>query len=84
MIPHSSEDEPESLTIIRSNDSAELKKFKEAARARQDNINERINEFDLIDMRWRYHHTDHHRGFEALVVMVQYDMETTRPLFTIY
>jgi hypothetical protein len=43
--------EPDSLTIIRSNDSATLKKFKEAAQARQENIYERIKEFSLINMR---------------------------------
>jgi hypothetical protein len=76
--------EPETLTVVRHNDSADMKRFKEAARARHENVNGRLKEFGILDKRWRFHRDKHTLVFKALVVMTQYDMETTRPLFDVY
>jgi hypothetical protein len=76
--------EPDTLTVIRQSDLAEVKKFKEAARARHENVNGRLKEFGILDKRWAYHRDKHTLVFRALVVMTQYDIETTRPLFDIY
>jgi NADPH:quinone reductase-like Zn-dependent oxidoreductase len=58
---------------IRGHDSSEVKKFKEAARARQENVNGRMKEFALMDKRWIYHRDKHLVVFQAVVVLVQYD-----------
>jgi hypothetical protein len=76
--------EPDTLTVIRQSDLAEVKKFKEAARARHENVNGRLKEFGILDKHWAYHRDKHALVFRALVVMTQYDIETTRPLFDIY
>jgi hypothetical protein len=76
--------EPETITVIHTNNSAELKKFKEAARARQENVNGRLKEFTILEKRWPYHRDKHTIVFKTLVVMTQYDMETIRPLFDLY
>jgi hypothetical protein len=76
--------EPDTLTVIRAGDSRETKKFKEAARARQETVNGRLKEFDIIDKRWPFDWKKHEIVFKALIVMLQYDLETTRPLFDIY
>jgi hypothetical protein len=71
--------EPDTLTVIRQSDLAEVKKFKEAACARHENVNGRLKEFGILDKRWAYHCDKHALVFRALVVMAQYDIETTRP-----
>jgi hypothetical protein len=76
--------EPDTLTMIRPGDSTAVKQFKEAARARQENVNGRIKEFAIIDKHWVYDWQKHEIVFKALVVMIQYDLETTRPLFSVY
>jgi hypothetical protein len=76
--------ETDTITVIRPGDSTELKKFKEAARARQENVNGRLKEFAILEKRWPYHRDKHAMVFKALVVMTQYDIETTRPLFDLY
>ena len=43
-----------------------------------------MKEFALTDKCWIYHRNKHVVVFQAAVVLVQYDMETTCPLFDIY
>jgi hypothetical protein len=76
--------EPATISIIRSNEAPDVKKFKEAARARQENVNGRLKEFAILEKRWHFHRDKHPVVFRAVVVMTQYNMETTRPLFSVY
>jgi len=62
-------------------DTAEVKAFKKRARARQETFNGRIKVFNVLDTRFRHGIRKHKAVFEAICVIVQFDMETGRPLF---
>jgi hypothetical protein len=51
--------ETDNITVIRPGDSTGMKKFKEAARARQENVNGRLKEFAILENRWPYHRDKH-------------------------
>ena len=73
----------EKVSIIQENDSEEVRQFKERARARQENINERLKRFDILDNRFRYDSKKHRVVFTAGLVLVQYDIENGRPLLSV-
>jgi len=73
----------EKVSIIQENDSEEVRQFKERARARQENINERLKRFDILDNRFRYDAKKHRVVFTAGLVLVQYDIENGRPLLSV-
>jgi len=64
-------------------DSDEVKAFKRRARARHETFNGRIKVFNVLDTRFRHGIEKHKAVFEAVCVIVQYDMETGRPLFSV-
>jgi hypothetical protein len=64
-------------------DSAEVKTFKKRARARHETFNGRIKSFNALDNRFRNGIQKHKAVFEAICVIVQYDMENGRPLFQV-
>lgn len=64
-------------------DSNFVKNFKERVRARHETFNKRIKEFKILDERFRHGVEKHKIAFEAICVIVQYDMENGRPLFDV-
>ena len=61
-------------SVIQENDSPEVLDFKNRARARQENIYERMKRFAIIGTRFRY------SVDKACLVLVQYDIDNGRPL----
>ena len=64
-------------------DSDEVKLFKQRVRARQESVNARIKEFRILSERFRSNHKMHHIVFEAVCVIVQFSMESGRPLMDV-
>ena len=64
-----------------SNDPGELKKFKRRARARHESFNGRIKNFQCLAERFRHGVNKHVIAFEAVCVIVQYQLENGSPLF---
>jgi len=62
-------------------DTPEVKAFKKRVRARHETFNGRIKAFNVLDTRFRHGPRKHKAVFEAICVIVQFDMETGRPLF---
>lgn len=62
-------------------DTAMVKKFKKRVRARHESFNSRIKEFKTITERFRHDINKHKAVFEAVCILVQYDIETGRTLF---
>ena len=64
-------------------DSDEVKVFKQRVRARQESINARIKEYRILSERFRSSHKTHGVVFEAVCVIVQFSMESGRPLMEV-
>jgi len=64
-------------------DTPEVKSFKKRVRARHETFNGRIKSFNILKERFRHEVGQHKAVFEACCVIVQYDMETGRPLFRV-
>jgi hypothetical protein len=68
-------------------DSAQVKRFKKRAKARQETLNARCKIFSVLAERFR--HTGDQRmerhgiTFTAVVVIVQYEIEGASPLFDV-
>jgi len=72
-------------------DTDEVREFKKRVRARHESFNSRIKSFKVLDSRFRNRGgcriglegvlETHKAAFEAVCVIVQYDMENGRPLF---
>jgi len=70
--------------IIRNeHDLPAVKAFKKRVRARHETFNGRIKNFNILEARFRNEVGKHKAVFEACCVIVQYDMETGRPLFRV-
>ena len=68
------------VSIRNPRDTPQVKEFKNRALARHENFNGRIKNFAILAERFR-HPLDLHRAvFEAICVLVQYDMENGHPL----
>jgi hypothetical protein len=70
--------------IRRSNslDSKAVSIFKARAKARQETLNGRLKFFKILSQRFRQHTDSKHKtAFEAVVVIVQLQMENGSPLF---
>jgi len=63
--------------------TAEVRGFKRHVRARHETFNGRIKSFKILDTKFRHGVEKHQACFEACCVIVQYDMETGRPLFQV-
>jgi len=66
-----------------SHDTAEVRRFKSRARARQETFNARIKFFGCLAQRFRHGINRHQQCFEAVCVIVQYQMENGCPVFDI-
>jgi hypothetical protein len=75
-------------------DSEKAKHFKKRSQARHETFNARIKSFKILSTRFRHRHTAHGKEgvtchdnhgavFEAVCVILQYDMESGHPLFAI-
>jgi hypothetical protein len=64
-------------------DSLETSNFKKRARARHETFNKRIKNFKIIAGPFRHSLDRHSVAFEAVCVLVQYDIENGHPLFEI-
>ena len=64
-------------------DGEDLKLFKRRARARHENLNRRLKEYRILSERFRHDLGKHKMVFEAVCVVVQYDIENERPLFQV-
>lgn len=64
-------------------DTPEVKKFKRRARARHENFNGRLKTFKALGSTFRHGHDKHKAIFEAVCVIVQYELENGRPLFDV-
>lgn len=75
--------EPNALSTPNLQDPPELRKFKSRARARQESFNARIKVFQCLDQRFRHRIKKHKICFEAVCVIVQYQLENGSPLFDV-
>ena len=74
------------LSIRNTQDSQEVKDFKRRVRARHENLNARLKAFEILDSSFRARKDrckKHKAAFEAVCVLVQYDMEHDHPLFDV-
>lgn len=75
--------EPGTLACPSSHDTPEVRKFKGRARARQETFNARIKTFACLDKKFRHGLSKQKITFEAVCVIVQYQMENGSPLFQV-
>ncbi|KAL7573669.1 hypothetical protein ACA910_008356 [Epithemia clementina (nom. ined.)] len=64
-------------------DSDELRRCKSRARARHETLNERIKNFKILLETYRHNVEKHKAAFEAVCVMVQYQLNNGAPLFDV-
>jgi hypothetical protein len=64
-------------------DAEPLKKVKRRARARQETLNARLKSYNILNERFRHGLKWHKAAFEAVCVIVQYEMENGHPLFDV-
>ena len=64
-------------------DDVALKLFKRRARARQESFNQRIKIFQCLSTRFKHTLGKHKIVFEAVCVIVQYQIESDNPLFDV-
>jgi DDE superfamily endonuclease len=74
---------PDKITTPTGDESNNVKIFKGRARARHETINKRIKSFGIIRQQFRSDIGYHRMAFEAVCVLVQYDIESDHPLFEI-
>lgn len=72
------------VSIRNEFDSKEVKQFKKCVRAHHESFNGRISSFRALSSRFGHGIEKHKAVFEACCVIVQYDMETGRPLMKSY
>jgi hypothetical protein len=75
--------EPSTISTPNSHDSPELHLFKSHARARHETFNGRIKNFKCLSEQFRHGIKKHHICFEAVCVIVQYQLENGSPLFDV-
>jgi DDE superfamily endonuclease len=64
-------------------DTDAVKLFKKRARARHETINSRVKNFAILEQRFRHAINKHHVVFEAVAVIIQYEMDNGYKLFDI-
>jgi DDE superfamily endonuclease len=74
--------EPEKLTCPNLHDSLQVASFKARARARHETFNKRIKDYQITRQEFRHSHGKHKIAFEAVCVLVQYDVDIN-PLFEV-
>jgi hypothetical protein len=75
--------EPGMISTPNSHDPPEVRKFKGRARARQETFNARIKTFACLEKRFHHGLSKQKITFEAVCVIVQYQMENGSPLFQV-
>jgi hypothetical protein len=75
--------EPNVVSTPSSRDPRELRRFKSRARARHESFNGRIKNFKCLSERFRHGVHKHQICFEAVCVIVQYQLENGSPLFDV-
>jgi hypothetical protein len=75
--------EPGIISTPSSHDTPEVRKFKGRARARQETFNARIKTFACLEKRYRHGLEKQKITFEAVCIIIQYQMENGSPLFQI-
>jgi DDE superfamily endonuclease len=73
--------EPAQISTPNAHDPVELRRFKSRARARHESFNGRLKTFKSLENRFRHGLDKHKIVFEAVCVIVQYQMENGSPLF---
>lgn len=74
---------PDVLRTKNPNDDPELAKFKARSLARHETFNMRIKQFASVANVWRHKKQDHKITFEAVCIIVQYQIENDSPLFDV-
>ena len=75
--------EPNTISTPNVHDPAELRRFKSRARARHETLNARLKNFKCLAERFRHGIENHHICFEAVCVIIQYQLENGSPLFDV-
>jgi hypothetical protein len=71
------------ISTPNSHDPPDVRHFKSRARARQESFNSRIKFFACLENRFRHGLAKHKICFEAVCVIVQYQLENGSPLFDV-
>lgn len=74
---------PDVLAIPNWFDSKQLRKFKRRASARQETINSRLKNFRCMALSFRHGPKKHAACFDAVIVILQLQLENGSPLFLI-
>jgi len=74
---------PDQVSWPNDLDSQQVKWFKERSMNRHETCNSRLKKFRILDNRFRHTIAQHKTVFEAICVIVQYQMELGEPLFDI-
>lgn len=75
--------EPDKITTPTRHDTLVVKNYKSRALSRHETFNKRIKSFGVLKNTFRSNIDYHHIAFEAVCVLVQYDLENGHPLFEI-
>ena len=75
--------EPTKLSVTRTGDSREVKKFKSRVKSRHETFNARLKAFSILNQAFRHGFEEHKRVFETVCLCVQYDIETGNGLFEV-
>jgi DDE superfamily endonuclease len=75
--------EPDKISAPNPHDSLVSSTYKSRARSRHETFNKRIKDFQIISQPFRNMLDKHQIAFEAICVLVQYDIETDNPLFDV-
>ena len=64
-------------------DSPEVNNFKSRVRLRHETFNRRLKDFNMLSERFQHNLDKHKAAFEAIVVIVQYQMDNGSPIFDV-
>lgn len=74
---------PEKFSAPNPHDTKNVASFKGRARARHETFNKRIKDYQIINQQFRNKLAKHKIAFEAVCVLVQYNIENGNGLFEI-
>lgn len=64
-------------------DSPEVKRFKNRVRARQESLNKKAKDCNILETPFRHPLEKHKEVFEAIITMIQYDFDNGYSLFDV-
>lgn len=76
-------DEPGFVCIPNTTDSKELRAFKSRVRCRHETVNGRLGNFAILQHKFRHGMKCHKVAFEAVAVIIQYQMDNGAPIFDV-